>query len=1362
MDNNEEFQDAVQELRAHFQPQVNLKPPPPLNFDGNISENWKKWIKRFNIYIKATGNSQKPDEMKIAILLHVLGEEAQERFETFDLTEEQKESYEEVIIAFENFCVPKRNESVCRYQFFKRVQQEGEPFDDFVTDLRKLSMDCAFEQLKDSLIKDKIVSGICATHVKDRLLREENLTLQRCIQLCKAAEVAADNMRTLKDNKEKEVDVIHRGKPVKNMAYGQSMGQRKERQESGDNKTMPSFSNARGSEGEQQRHACSKCGLTHAYRNCAAYGKKCNICLRFGHFAKMCINRRSINAINTIEDDREEKIYRIGMIESKNENKKYWSETIKVVNTNETINLKLDTGAECNVLGLKECKRINKDRNLRRTQSKLYNYDGSCIRVLGKIAIDCIIRNKIEKIEFFVVDTEESKAIIGLPTIEKLRLLVRIDVIKKTDYYNEKILENYEEIFKGMGKIAKIYDFKLKEKSEGRVEPNRKVPFKIMDAYKKELDYMQENEIIVKVEEPTEFVNNVVIIKKPNGTLRICLDPQYLNSCLLREHFKLPTFEKISSRIQGAKVFSVLDANKAFWQIGLSKASSLKTTFQTPFGRFRFLRMPYGIKTAPEIFQRTYSELFRDIPNVEIYIDDIMIWAENEIEHRNILQKVLERAKQHGVKFNKEKCIIGAREIKFLGHKFSEKGLEIDENKIEAIIKMEEPKDKKAVEQFLGVITYVSRFIKGLTDVTTPLRMLVKKDAEFVWQAEHKKVFEKIKSILSKSPVLQYYNPKKGCTVSVDASSTGVGAVLLQDKLPVAYASKALTESQKKWAQIEKETYAIVFGCERFRQYIIGQETVIETDHKPLLCILNKSVNEMPARLQKMKMKLQLYDIRLQYVPGKELLIADALSRSHLKESEEDIDPKLHILEVIIESAMSKNRKQEFIIETEKDKEMQVLLKLIREGWPAEIKDVPNEAKAYHTYHGELYEYEGMIFKKECVVVPNILRRKILDCLHYNHMGTEKTKNRAREIVYWPGMNKDIEEKIKNCKACLKFQNNNQKETLMQSEVPTQAWVNVAVDLFYIQNNAYILITDYFSKYVDVIELKDESSLSTIKALKNSFGRWGIPELIRSDNGPQFSAREFKIFSNEWNFKHVTSSPRYPRSNGMVERQVQTVKRTIKKAIYDNKDVTLALIEINNTPISNTIPSPNHIMMGRNIVGVLPNFITEKHIVNRNLNIRRELIKRRDNQKFFHDRHAKDMVPFEIGQNVRYENSQKTWDRAVVVERDPNERAYKIKTEKGRTLIRNRAHLNKDSRDPMISEDQMIGGDEDVSYNQPNMEEGEVRADQTLANTTQSLNNTLGNNETILLPQIVADNVTTTRSGRVIQKPKYLNAYDTS
>ncbi|EZA62194.1 hypothetical protein X777_02820 [Ooceraea biroi] len=183
-----------------------------------------------------------------------------------------------------------------------------------------------------------------------------------------------------------------------------------------------------------------------------------------------------------------------------------------------------------------------------------------------------------------------------------------------------------------------------------------------------------------------------------------------------------------------------------------------------------------------------------------------------------------------------------------------------------------------------------------------------------------------------------------------------------------------------------------------------------------------------------------------------------------------------------------------------------------------------------------MYEYNGLLFKNDCVVVPKQLRPDIVDRLHYNHLGIEKTKARAREIVFWPSMSKQIQEKIANCKTCLRFQRSNNKETLKPTEIMDSPWEMVGIDFFKFQNRIYLLITDYFSKYVDIIHLRDESAITTIKALKSCFIRWGIPNIIRSDNGPQFTSREFKNFAKTWNFKHVTSNPIYPRSNGMVER----------------------------------------------------------------------------------------------------------------------------------------------------------------------------------------------------------------------------------
>lgn len=639
------------------------------------------------------------------------------------------------------------------------------------------------------------------------------------------------------------------------------------------------------------------------------------------------------------------------------------------------------------------------------------------------------------------------------------------------------------------------------------MEPCRNVPFKVYDKYKKELDKLEELDILEKIDEPIEFENAVVLVKKPDGSLRICLDPKNLNDCLMREHFKLPTFEEIRAKMNGLKVFTVLDASKAFHQVELDEDSSKITTFQTPFGRYRYKRMPYGIKTAPEIFHKNFKEIFGNINNVENFMDDLIVWGKDQNEHDNTLRQVLERVREYNVKLNETKCKIGVNKVKFLGHIFTDQGIEVNKEKIEAIMKMERPENVKEMERFLGIINYISKFVSMASSVTAPLREMIKESSQLVWTKEREQAYQEVKIKLTTTPVLQYYDPNMDCKLSVDASGTGVGVVLLQNELPVAYASKALTDTQKAWAQIEKELYAIVFGCERFRQYIYGKKIFIESDHKPLTPILSKPLSTTSVRLQKMRLRLQSYDIDVTYKPGKEMYIADALSRAHDKAIvEDDKDVNISIMVVDYKDYMSEKRLKEFIVETARDEELQEVLRLLKMGWPTEKKNVPEIVKKYHTFNCDLSIDEGLLFKNDRVIVPHSLRKEMLKRLHYSHLGIEKTKNKARGTIYWPGINKQIEEMVESCETCLRLQRSNDKEPLMPHEVPKAPWIKVGTDLLEFRGKRYLLTVDYFSKYEELGYLPNMSNEATISVLKSSFARYGIPKIVQSDGGTQYTS----------------------------------------------------------------------------------------------------------------------------------------------------------------------------------------------------------------------------------------------------------------
>ena len=286
------------------------------------------------------------------------------------------------------------------------------------------------------------------------------------------------------------------------------------------------------------------------------------------------------------------------------------------------------------------------------------------------------------------------------------------------------------------------------------------------------------------MDQPTDWVNSLVVIEKPKTKkLHICLDPRPLNAAICREHFQLPTIEDITTRLTGARIFSKLDANHGYWQIPLSNSSQLLTTFNSPFGRYCFKRMPFGIKSAQEVFQKRMNQLLGDLPGVETDIDNILVWGTNQEEHDERLEAVLNRCEQINLTLNKEKCQFRVPEVTYIGHILNDKGIQPDPEKVRAIQDMPPPVDKKGVERLLGTINYLAKFIPNMSTVTHLMHTLLKSDV-FAWEEPQRKSLSEIKQILFAAPVLTYFDVTKPVTITCDASQMGLGALLLQDNKP--------------------------------------------------------------------------------------------------------------------------------------------------------------------------------------------------------------------------------------------------------------------------------------------------------------------------------------------------------------------------------------------------------------------------------------------------------------------------------------------------------------------------------------------------------------------------------------------------
>ena len=343
---------------------------------------------------------------------------------------------------------------------------------------------------------------------------------------------------------------------------------------------------------------------------------------------------------------------------------------------------------------------------------------------------------------------------------------------------------------------------------------------------------------------------------------------------------------------------------------------------------------------SQDVFQAKIDQTFEGCEGTIGIADDIVIFGKSEQEHDNHLHGMLTRCRNTGLKLNPDKCKIKQKKIKFYGVICGEDGVQPDPSKVSALKQMVPPTNKQELQAFLGLATYMGPFISGLSTLTAPLRELVKENSLFDWNSAHQQAFDAIKNAINAEAALSYYEPTKEDTLQVDASSTGLGAALLQDKKPIAFARKALMDTESRYANIERELLAVVYGCERFHTYLYGRNFIAESDHKSLEAIQLKNVMLAPPRLQKMLLRLQPYDITIKYRPGKQVLGADALSK--LSPAEEIPIPDLNVEIHDVCPQFSSECLQRIRAKTAKDPELSALKEVVYNGWPTTVRELPS------------------------------------------------------------------------------------------------------------------------------------------------------------------------------------------------------------------------------------------------------------------------------------------------------------------------------------------------------------------------------------------------------------------------------------
>ncbi|XP_072035931.1 uncharacterized protein [Amphiura filiformis] len=605
---------------------------------GNLEENWKTFSEDWNDYLVATELSGKDKTIQVATLRTAMGIECRKRLKGLTLTDEQLKDPDTIIAKLKERFSPTRNVLYDRYLFFEAAQQASETIDQFLLRLTQLATPCKFEALEEQMILTRLVLGCRDQAARARLFRKSDIDLKTATEALQISESTNRQLKVVAGSEEKEINFARKKKTQYRPREG------KKNYSSNTQRKTGSTGNAKKREEQPHRKtddACFFCGGHHARGrdNCPAYDKKCSNYKRLHHFAKVCLQKK-VRQIEEVRDEDDQsttsfsdedcfmirEIKQVGTVNSTGRKRRRWSVTLQL--DGEDTSCRLDCGTDCNVMSYDTCCQILQDGEpkLKTSNSQLVFYDGACIIPIGKRTFSCKYKEHRLKLDFEIVEAHQ-QPLLSADTCDMLGLItVNVDNISSNEMTVENTVESYKDVFEGLGSLPGEYHIAIDKTVPPTKNQPRKVAVAIKPELKSKLQDLEERQIIAKVTEPTDWISNMVIVRKP-GKLRICLDPKPLNKAIKRPHYMMPTIEDVLPKLAKARIFSVLDAKDGFWQVKLDKESSLLTTFGTPFGRYRWLRMPFGIATAPEEFQRRQHEIAEDLPGVEVIADDYLIYG---------------------------------------------------------------------------------------------------------------------------------------------------------------------------------------------------------------------------------------------------------------------------------------------------------------------------------------------------------------------------------------------------------------------------------------------------------------------------------------------------------------------------------------------------------------------------------------------------------------------------------------------------------------------------------------------------------------------------------------------------------------
>ena len=1127
--------------------------PAYVNYNGkgigpyDSSEDWDSYIERLEEHFDSCNIQNLKQQRSVltstvgketyGLMKNLLGQNEKPKDKTF-------KELVDLVSSHKNPTPPWQSE---RLKFLNRNRDpDRETVVEYAAELKNLAATCDFTPAEyDSRIRDRLMHGIGDADMQ-----------------LKMVEVGKD--MTFKTGLEAAVKYEATVKSVRDMKDGQNS--------SSSHATASASGGAVNKVVKQGR--CWMCGGSHEPHTCKFKHELCYSCNSEGHIRSRCPDKgkksyqkkdskssgnsgakpfykskkgkpKSKSQHHLEEDDDSCGEYSLYHMPFKGEGRK--PIMVDILVNGKELTMEVDTGATFSVIGSETADSLGAE--LQPSELVLKTYGAESLKVMGKIV--CSVQyegQKLNDMVLFVVPGCKP-ALLGRDWMGHIKLNWQKIVsvfhvgetlgVKMSNTWQEKYPRLFED---SLGKLEGYKaTIRLKQGAVPKFCKAASVPYAIKEELGRMIQKQEKLGVWEKVDY-SEWASRTVNIRKPDNSLRICGDYKTtINPVMEVDQYPLPTPEDLFAKLSGGVMFTVIDLSHAYEQVELTEDSKMLMVLNTHMGLYKVNRLTYGPSCAVAIFQNIMEGLIGNVPHTGIYLDDVIITGKTQEEHDQNVNEVLKRLNDANLRLKLQKCSFGKDEVQYLGFKVSAEGIAPLTDKLRALVEAPAPENESELRSLLGMVQYYSRFLPNLSSELEPLHELLRTPTEWSWKSRQNTAFKNIKSLLLKAPVLAHYDVTKPLAVSCDASPYGLGAVLshiTDDGVdqPIAFASRKLAPAERNYSQLDKEGLAVVFAMKKFHKYISGRPVTVFTDHKPLLGLLGegKAIPQHASpRVQRWAITLAGYDYKLVYKKGSLNGNADCLSRLPLPvaPSTVPIPPEIHRVVQQVDATLSLVQIRAW---TQKDPVLSRVYEYVMTGWPAHCDD--EDLQPYFNRRSEISVEDGVLMWGVRVIIPRPGREAVLQELHEVHPGVTCMKALARSCVYWPGIDQQIEDQVKNCTPCQVNRKEPAAAPLHPWEWPAHPWFRVHADYAGpFMGKMFLILVDAHSKWIECHVMSSSSTEATIEKMEQSFATLGLPVYLVTDNGSCFTSSEFQSFMKANGIHHITSAPYHPASNGLAE-----------------------------------------------------------------------------------------------------------------------------------------------------------------------------------------------------------------------------------